>query len=88
MMVTIEVEREVNDELISTTLTIEGHVKIVPANFSGHPDNWTPDESECEVESITDEKGNDWSDKVTKSEYENIVTKLFEEAESNVREYD
>lgn len=88
MMVTIEIEREVNDELISIVLTAVGTARIVPAKLSGHPDNWAPDESECEIESVTDEKGNDWLDKITKSEYEDIVDKLFIEADSNIQEYD
>lgn len=29
-------------------LEVEGYFVDAPANFSGHPDNWTPDETEIE----------------------------------------
>jgi hypothetical protein len=85
MILITEIERRINEEDTTITLTVEAIVTIVPANFRGHPDNWTPDESECDIQSITDEEGNDWTNELTSKEYDDLVQRCFQEAESDTQ---
>lgn len=56
-----ETDVVLGDEDVTVTVTYVPGTRV-PANFGGHPDSWTPDESEeCEILSVvaTDEDGNE-----------------------------
>lgn len=45
---------EVQEGIVFPRLVVAGTYIHLPANRRGHPDTWTPDESELEVNAITD----------------------------------
>ncbi len=53
-------------------LFVEGYVSFTEGNTSGLPENCYPDEYDSEIESIVDESGEDYFNKVSASEMKEI----------------
>ncbi len=87
------VERSIRDEdgehfYNEYELIIRGDVDpYVPANFRGHPDNWTPPEggSSCVEEVLIEVKGVEkrWTGKLTTEEEKEAEQALFDQFELN-----
>jgi len=63
-------------------LDVAGWYYSYPAKIHGDPLDCYPADSDYEITSITGPDGEDWYDRVTKSEMERIVDKLIEEVSS------
>lgn len=59
-------------QLEEIELFIEGNAYYEPGRLWGDPEECYPEESEVEIESITDKSGNDWKHKLTNSEIEMV----------------
>jgi hypothetical protein len=68
-------------KLTKIDLTVEGSSYFKPGQFYGSPENCHPDDGELEIISITDCDGNDWKDKLTPLEKEEIEEIIVENAQ-------
>jgi len=86
VVTTLCVERGGDDDYCEYELTIVGDVEpYIPANLSGHPDNWTPPEggSSC-VESVLVEVNGvlkRWTGKLTAEEETGAEQALYDQFE-------
>lgn len=71
-------------EYQTITLKVEGRAYYAPGRTYGPPENCYPDEGETEIEKVLGPDGQDWEDKLTKSEMESIL----EEIQETVSSYD
>ena len=65
---------------------MKNHPGSFSGNFSGLPENCFPDESDAEIISVLDSNENDWSDKLSASEEDSIISMIAENHSSD--EYD
>jgi hypothetical protein len=65
-------------ETVYITLNVRGNAYYQPGIYYGPPENCYPDEGDCELSSVEDEDGNDWEDRLTKSELDSIMEKISE----------
>lgn len=70
------------------TLNVTGWACCVEGNTSALPENSYPDEFDSEITSVTDENENDWLDRLTKFEINQIEDKLYDEMEYQSSSYD
>lgn len=73
-------------EYVTIPLQIKGRSYFRSGNFSGLPENCFPDESDAEIISVLDSNENDWSDKLSASEEDSIISMIAENHSSD--EYD
>jgi hypothetical protein len=64
-------------------LYVTGWVSFTEGFTSGLPENCYPDESDSDIDSITDDDGNDWINKLSSTEMSEVWKKLEEKA-SNI----
>ena len=57
-------------------LYVTGWVSFTEGFTSGLPENCYPDESDSDIDSITDDDGNDWFNKLSQSELNDIWKKI------------
>lgn len=77
--------------VIVIPLQINGWVSFTEGYTSGLPENCYPDESESDIESVTDENGEDWINKITPNEMDQLWKKLddmFDRHNYNSSDYD
>jgi hypothetical protein len=77
-------EREIEEfdldkkfEYQEVELDVEGNAYYIPGCLDRAPEDCYPDDSNLEIESVTDEDGNDWEPKLTKDEIEMIEDKII-----------
>jgi hypothetical protein len=58
------------------SLKIEGNSYFIPGRFYGPPDSCYPDEGETEMTKCLGPDGQDWTDLLTKEEYQDIIDEI------------
>lgn len=84
-----EINYTVERDEAEVELTIRGNcTEYVPANFSGHPDNWFPAEGgDSEIEKIVlAETQKPWNGTLTEREEKEVLQFLCKQAEENIKE--
>ena len=75
-------------EYINIVLFVEGHSHYYPAKYGKYPEDSEPADSDTEIESVTDANGNDWYNKLTRSEKDFIIERIAELAQDSSYDYD
>ena len=65
-------------ELINITLYVHGTAYYIPARLAADPDDSYPSEGEDDIVSVVDADGDDWFEKLTSHEIEDISEKICE----------
>lgn len=65
------------------SIQINGRAFFQAGNFSGLPENCYPDESEVEILSALGPNKEDWFDKLSSSEYQDIISIIEEKCSSD-----
>lgn len=76
------IDLEEKFELEEIELDIDGSAYYIPGCLDRAPEDCFPTESDVEIISITDEDGNDWESRLTKSEIDMVEDVIIE----NVKE--
>lgn len=63
---------ESDTEIQVINLCVEAHTSFTPGYLSGLPEDCYPDESSSDIDSITDENGEDWIKNLSTSEMDEI----------------
>lgn len=69
-------------------LKVSGNGHYYPGKYYGPWEDSYPDDIECEIESITDSKNNNWLGKLTESEMDSIEESLMENIKDSSNHYD
>lgn len=80
-----------NEELYEYSvieLKVYGNGHHYPGKYYGPWEDSYPDDTECEIESITDSKNNNWLGKLTDSEMSSIEESLMENIKDSSDHYD
>jgi len=80
-----------NEELYDyqvITLKVSGNGHHYPGKYHGPWEDSFPDDTECEIESVTDSQNNDWSAKLTEPESSYLKEVLIEKIQDDSDHFD
>lgn len=63
-------------DLVYIILEVKGSGYYSPGKYHAAPEDCYPDDLSAEIDSVVDDQGNDWYDKLTKNEISSIMEKL------------
>jgi hypothetical protein len=75
-------------EGVTINLSIEGSAHYTPGYTSGLPENCYDSDSDSEIESVTGPGKEDWYNKLSSKELEDITDKLIEQVQDNQTDYE
>jgi hypothetical protein len=75
-------------EPVTISLTVEGSAYYTPGYTSGLPENCYDSDSDSEIESVIGPGKEDWYNKLSSKELEDITDKLIEQVQDNKNDYE
>jgi len=78
-----ELEPDIDYDIEIISLNISGNGYYYPGVYHAEPENCYPDESDLEIDSVTDSDGNDWYYLLTATEIDSITSIISENISSN-----